>query len=83
MEQTSFLEGKKTYIMIIGAILTGLAQKYSWDLAGIDISAVSNDIMMLFLALAAMAKQDGSKREQVLKRTVQYQKAVIKREQTP
>ena len=83
MEETSILEGKKTYIMIIGAILTGLAQKYSWDLAGIDISAVSNDILMLFLALAAMAKQDGSKREQVLKRTVQYQKAVIRKEQAP
>lgn len=83
MEETSFLEGKKTYIMIIGAILTGLSQKYSWDLAGIDISAVSNDIMMLFLALAAMAKQDSSKREQVLKKTVQYQKAVIRKEQAP
>lgn len=71
------MEGKKTYIMLIGAILTALANKYGFSLEGIDIQAISTDIMMLFIGLAAMARQDGAKREQVLKRTVDYQKALI------
>ena len=76
------LEGKKTYIVLIGAVITLLAKKYGVDISGFDIDAIANDLLMVFLGLAALTRQNGVQREKILQRTVDYQRALLQKENT-
>ena len=76
------LEGKKTYIILIGAVITLLAKKYGVDISGFDIDAIANDLLMVFLGLAALTRQNGVQREKILQRTVDYQRALLQKENT-
>jgi len=71
------LEGKKTYIMLIAAMLTLLAKKLNVDLVGIDLTVIADEILTGLLAAAMFTKQMANSRESLLQSQVAFQKALL------